>query len=209
VRVSGLGMGLVGLFITSSFGGIVMVIVGVAAYLLVTRPRGWWVILALIFVPALLYIGHNANSAEISPELTTERFDRSSGTRSVIWSGSVRAWRADPLGIGPDGTQPKNVSGTYEPVHSDWLGFLTERGPLGLIALIGIWATIWHFAPPRGMTRVMLCSIMAAGFFRETFNYRHMWFFLALALAFETQQISRQASSPAKTPVPKDSSDID
>jgi O-antigen ligase len=134
---------------------------------------------------------------EVSGVISEDRFDRSSGSRTRIWSTALEAYADSPLGLGPNGDRYRNVyvgrNGQPVEVHSDPLGFLVERGVIGLVGLVGLVVVLWRAGTPYGLTRVVMVGIIAQGLFRETIHYRHMWLGLVIALLYDHQQ-ARQAA---------------
>ena len=100
------------------------------------------------------------------------------------------------MGVGPAGVVNRKIAllnGQPLQVHDDMLSFLVERGPIGLIGLIGLWVVIWRCAKPRGIARLMIVSLFVASLFRQTMHYRHMWLLLALALAYDNRRSDAEA----------------
>ena len=70
----------------------------------------------------------------------------------------------------------------------------------GLFALGAFMATylLWaRFLPRYGAGRGMLLMLFASGLFRETFNFRHAWFAIALLGVADLVARTRQTTSGA------------
>jgi O-Antigen ligase len=127
--------------------------------------------------------------ADVSTSLNTARLERSSGLREQIWKAGYDAWVKDPFGIGPHGYYAKKIfivttSESISPteIHSDYLGYLVERGPIGLFGLLGFGVAIWKQTNRSDVTRILLICLAVNGVARETLHFRHLW--LALSLGF-------------------------
>lgn len=204
VRIVSVAAATFGIFMTSSFGAIVMIAVGLATYLVMMRPRRLLLLLALVAFPTGLYVQSHFGQTEdvqVTTSLNSDRFEFSRTGRIEIWSDMIAAWRQDPLGYGPDGTNAKDIGGEFGlESHNDWLGHLCERGPFGFLGLIGLWWALWRFAPKTSPTRLLLISLMVAGLLRETMTYRHVWVYVAICLAFDlgAQRTVRGAMSDVR-----------
>ena len=194
---------LVGLVIalgqTSSFGAMAMSVSMLAVY--VVRALTKYTAVLAVGLAALVIGGlflATPQAADLVPEdgsswsfsetISEKRFDRSQSGRLELWGQAIDAYKDSPLGLGPDGVRQRKIAAlgtTYLEIHSDPLGYLVERGVIGLIGFIGFWATLFLFARKRGIARVLIVGILVSGFFRETMHYRHMWALLALAFALD------------------------
>jgi O-antigen ligase len=185
---------------TSSFGAIAMLIAMIAVYAMRALTRNTAILaagLAILAVAGLFMatpqaqdLVSNEDPADwtISESLSVDRFERSGDTRLILWSQALEAYAEQPLGIGPDGVRSRKVAiwrGHILEIHSDSLGYLVERGVVGLVGFIGLWVTIWRLARKGGLARVLIAGILVQGLFRETMHYRHMWLLLALAFAID------------------------
>ena len=63
---------------------------------------------------------------------------------------------------------------------------------------------IWRSAPAFGVTRLLLAACLISGLFREVIHYRHMWMFLALAMAVDHARSRRPSDEDLVTDVPLD-----
>lgn len=191
---------------TGSFGSAAMFFGG-ALYLLWSRFRGARLPLAklafALLVVAFLgsvWTGLNRfeqdNDYRLSGGLSSERLDRSAASRFEIWGQSVRLLSEQPLGVGPGGIAHRDLLGRHLEIHNDYLGFLVERGALGLLGLVGVLVTLWKRAPPGGAARVLLVGVMIGGLFRETLHFRHLWLLLALAFAWDAHRRAAVSAAP-------------
>lgn len=144
--------------------------------------------------------------------LDGDRYERSSTSRFDMWSDALSLFAADPRGVGPAQVREQGlvkVAGMSAEVHSDPIALLVESGPLGLAGIAYLVWLLTQSAPAGGMTRALLAGALVASLTRSTFNYRHMWIMLALALV--SDQASRRfqaaprrfgAVARARTPYP-------
>jgi O-antigen ligase len=190
---------LVALQQTSSFGAIAMVVSMLAVYAVRVLSRNTAILAAALAVLAIggLFlatpqaqdlVSNEDTDWTFSDSLSGDRFERSGDTRLILWSQAIEAWAEEPLGIGPDGVRSRGVAvwrGHVLEIHSDSLGYVVERGIVGLIGFIGLWVVLFRLAPKGGLGRVLIVAMFVAGFFRETMHYRHMWLLLALAFAYD------------------------
>ena len=131
-------------------------------------------------------------TAESDEGLSQQRLDKSGEGRKVIWLDGLRALQADPLGIGPGGFKPlsihtKVVNGELDSseIHHDMIGYVVERGYVGLLGLFALLRVLWSAGRKRGTVRGLMLMNAVAGLFRETLHFRHLWIFMALAVASE------------------------
>jgi hypothetical protein len=198
------------LYKTASFGGMAMVISMVSV--VVVRGIGqkgiaiFVTVAAAAVLVALVVVGPEADigtqeDVEVSSTINQQRFDRSRDSRFELWSDGIDAWSDRPAGVGPDGVKNRRI-GTrgdhVQEIHADVLGYLVERGPVGLIGLLGLWVVLWKAAPRRGLARIMMVGILVGGLFRETMHYRHVWLLLAVAFALDI----RRRAGPSELPEP-------
>lgn len=191
LKVAVLGVALVGVFLTASFGALVMI--GVAtSYLLLrylrTRPgvvafglAGLVVVGAVgyAFIRTSLETGQTVGATST---LNSARLARSGSGRLYIWQQALTAAWHHPLGVGPDGLHNRGVITRFREAHNLYVAFVAERGLIGLLGLLLVGFLLWRHAPAGGMGRAALLAFAAANLVRETFHYRHMWLALALVL---------------------------
>jgi hypothetical protein len=131
---------------------------------------------------------------DLGSGLTTSRFEKSSSGRYRLWSEGADIWRHHPLGIGPDGITNRGIArkvGKAE-IHSDTLDTLVAGGPLALFGLLGMVVVIWRVAPPRSASRALLFGLIVDSVFRQTWNFRHMWLALAIAIALDRHRWAQE-----------------
>jgi len=131
--------------------------------------------------------------------LTGARFDRSATTRADLYADVVGLVGAHPFGVGPTGILERRLvirEGVPWESHSDPLGYLVERGPVGLVGLLGFLVLVYRRAGRGSTARPILLVFCLAGVLRETLNFRHLW--LVLALAFVTDELSRVSQPRAR-----------
>lgn len=118
-------------------------------------------------------------------DLAARRLATSSTSRRDLWESSIELWPNHPFGVGPRGTVNRPLLDQRVNVHSDLLGYLVERGPLGLIGLIGFGHRLWRSAPRGGVARQLLVGAVVGGLFHDTTHYRHLWLLLAVGFAHD------------------------
>jgi hypothetical protein len=198
--------GAVILWTTASFGAMAMVVVMVVVT--VARAVERHTLVLALFLVGLAVAGallifaprsevESTSAAwEVKGVISEERFEKSQGSRLDRWGPALESFADEPWGLGPNGVANRLlVDGRAFEIHSDPIGFLVERGVLGLIGLIGLTVAIWRSAPKFGITRVLFAACLVSGIFRETIHYRHMWMFLALAMAVDYRR-SRADGEP-------------
>jgi hypothetical protein len=192
---------------TGSFGSIVMclTVLGVVAWRACTRYTAILVLGLIVFLIAAIFVWSGgpqqftSGSWKFSNSLNDQRFQRSSGGRFQLWNQAYTAWRSEPFGVGPNGSANRSVAtlnGDSLQIHNDLLAYLVERGPIGLIGLLGLWVVLWRSARPRGLARLLILTVLVAGMFRVTMHYRHVWLLLALAFAIDARK-EREARARA------------
>ena len=186
---------------TGSFGAIAMSLSMLAVVLVRSLTRNTAVLavgLIIFAVVALFMLSPGADSVsygngswQINGSLSSERLDKSQGSRFSIWSDALGAFAKSPLGVGPDGVHQRQIAiinGHPLEIHNDALGYLVERGVLGLVGFIGFWVVIWQASRRRGLARMFIIGALVQGMFRETFHYRHMWLIIAVAFVIDSRR---------------------
>lgn len=186
---------------SSSFGALLMLAAAASYWLFFRAPfgtRARKLLVALLVVGvgfATLMLARQEGVFEGS-QLNAERYDRSSNTRFEVWRGGLKLFEEAPLGVGPGSVSNEAlVLNQYLELHNEPLAYLVERGPLGLLGLIGLVVVLWRAAQPGGAARLLMSAYVAASLLRETLNYRHLWIALAVAFALDNQR--RGACPPA------------
>jgi hypothetical protein len=217
VKLLGLVGGAIVLWTTASFGAIAMCVVMLAVAVARAVER-YTAVLAVVLgglvVATALFLAAPAEEVEtesgswqVKGVISEDRFDKSQGSRAEIWSKAISELQDEPLGIGPNGVHSREIAterGRPVEIHSDVIGFLVERGVVGLIGLLGLWFVIWRSAPAFGVTRLLLAACLISGMFREVIHYRHMWMFLALAMAVDHARSRRPTDDDPVHDVPPD-----
>ncbi len=192
-RYAVVGLALAGVFLTASFGALLMIATA-TTYLTfgALRTRPWVVAYGLAFLVLLgglgaTFVQRDPAGATVgaSSTLSSSRFERSSSGRIYIWSQALVAAKDHPLGVGPDGLHNRGFITRFREAHNLYVAFLAERGILGLAGLLLLGLALWRHAPPGGMARAALLAFAVANLFRETLHYRHMWLVLALLLVID------------------------
>jgi O-antigen ligase len=213
-RVAVLVLTAVGVFATASFGAMAMggALVAVGLFRVVGRQVvALLIVLVSLSVLIVMLFGFevqlDADSTrfEVNETVNQDRFDRSRDGRLELWRKSLEAWTQSPMGVGPDGVNQREIGTRIESnrlvaleIHADALGYLVERGVIGLIGYLGLWFALWTFAERKGLARALIISLLVAGLFRETMHYRHGWLLLSVAFAVDFQRtLARRRASQA------------
>ena len=136
------------------------------------------------------------------------RMEKSSASRMRIWEQLERAYARSPMGIGPgnSGSLTVGIADRERPdsyrskeAHSDYLGYAIERGPLGLMGLLGFMlatylyvARYWQNSRRRDGRTPRRAALWTASMFAaltasavhsmviDKLHFRHFWLFIAL-----------------------------
>lgn len=156
LRVASYGLLVWALLLTSSNGGFLELLIGVAFLAVVALHRshgtvpatGLAAILAAVVVLAVTVVPVSTIQAwaraSDQPVLvnTIGRSNNSSDQRAELISESMQLYRdSSGLGIGPGATKPLLTARSYpyaKEAHDDYLASLVERGPLGAFGLIAL-----------------------------------------------------------------------
>lgn len=193
-RLLATGLLAAGIALTASFGAIFMLVAAVSyGVVRVLRSKPAIVLVALVVVAAGWYLSYHPDITEVedvavSQTLSSQRFERSSTGRIELWQDAVSVLGDAPLGVGADGLRRSGLDSGKE-AHNTYVAYLAERGPIGLLGLLGFGLALWRVASPDGIARVLLVAFAAGNVVRETLHYRHMW--LILALAFVVDEAAR------------------
>jgi O-antigen ligase len=198
VRIVGLSAAGVGLVATGSFGAILQLAVGLAIVAVGAAGRIRPATRQLVVFAVVATIGFlgvaAASGVQFLPDrgestgYNADHLERTTSGRLDLWGSAIDQVIHQPWGIGPGSTRNLQVlreGDASTETHSEPLAFLSERGALGLLGLVALWATLWRFAMPRGVGRAMILSLVVASLFRETSHYRHLWILLALVVTYE------------------------
>jgi O-antigen ligase len=157
--------------------------------------------------------GYGVGKAQVerlSSESVLGRAGHSSEGRFHIWTALLRRYADHPLGIGPGNSRQLELtieererpnSFLSKEAHNDYLGYLVERGPLALLALLalklqafGKVRSWWRGRLQQGLDSGGALAAAAMGalaasvthsFTLETLHFRHVWLFLALICALD------------------------
>ncbi len=196
-RIVVLGISLIGLYRTGSFGASLQIAAALAygistKVIAATRQKErqrtlFFTSAAVIGVGAAFAISSYLGSSAASDEsgLSARRLDRSSGTRFAVWGEAWQNWLSHPMGTGPGSSRALQLLQHATEPHSEPLAYLAERGPIALLGLALLWLTFWRRSLPGGAARRLLCGYVLASFFRETLHYRHWWVLLAIAFVID------------------------
>ncbi|HEX5510544.1 MAG TPA: O-antigen ligase family protein [Actinomycetales bacterium] len=193
VAVAGLGV-----YLTGSFGALIMAGAFVAYILLrAARQRPWVlaftgaVVLTLVAIVTPSTITAQLRQFTVSDTITSTRFERSEGGRLGVWEESLSTVPDHPLGVGPDGLHNRQMITFAREPHNLYVAFLAERGVIGLVGLIGLGVALWRQVPAGGLSRPLIVTLAVGNVFRETFHYRHMWLLLAVAVVIDLSRRER------------------
>lgn len=223
VRFGSLALLFTALVATKSNGGLMALGAGLAVWML---ARAWTMRLPATALLALgllggslalggvwLVKGMGVGSAELGQfesESLLRRVAHSSEDRARIWGNLLRTYARRPVGIGPGNSallelsveqRVRRESLLSKEAHNDYLGYLVERGPLGLLGLlalkveafywIGRW---WGQRRKQGQRSGGALAAAAIGglvatsmhsFTIEMLHFRHAWLFLAVVCALD------------------------
>ena len=135
--------------------------------------------------------------------------------RLPLWMDAIESIQRWPMGVGPANFNREGglYSGDYHGAHNDYLGMLTERGPIGLVGWIALLAalpaTIFRLrrATAAGVRSLgvaplfgLVAAIAAHSIVIELFHFRHFWLVIAVVWAAATQ--ASAGTAPALDPIP-------
>ena len=163
IRIGGLTIAAVGVVATGSFGAILQLAVGLGVVAVGAARRLRPATRQLLAFAVIATIGLVGVAAASGVEFLPQRgestgyniahLDRTTSGRLDLWGAAIDQIVARPEGIGPGSSRNLEVLRTGDATketHSEPLAFMSERGGLGLLGLVALWATLWRFAPPRG-----------------------------------------------------------
>lgn len=204
---------LTGILTTGSFGG-ASLLLGSAVVLPYRRlalfgpgARTIARLVLVLFVGYLVIVGlsnFTESDADLGSGLSSDRLERSSGTRFEIWMDAVSQLPEHPGGVGPRGLVARESieSDKRHESHNDYVAFLAETGPLGLVAFLGISTVIWRTLPSGGSARVLMIGFAVTSLSREIVNFRHVWLALVLLALLDLQERDRgRPLAPVRPPL--------
>lgn len=209
VRAVALGSLAVGLVRTSSFGGLLQVVLGLA-YLAWSRLRrsslGHHEQLAVVAGLALVAgVGAALLVPTVMPEentassgLSEARLEKSAEGRIATWGEGLELVTRYPLGVGAGSTRGLELLTHEQELHNEPLAYLVERGVIGLAGLVALAVALWRLAPRGGGSRALLLGFGVSSLVRETSHYRHLWLVLALVLVADAHRRSRRERADAR-----------
>ena len=189
LRVGVIAIAIVGMVLSGSFGSFIALAAGLAALIAIRRRLH---ILGQVALPILVaglavwLLPLLANRfLETDPAMGVDRYSASKGVRTEIWHQAWATWIARPLGSGPGGFSQSaayTLDGTGAETHNDFLGILVDLGAIGCLlwclALIGLYLL-------SEASRPVVALFAAASLTINAINFRHIWYFLALIVAYE------------------------
>ncbi len=216
MRFCGYGILLWALALTESNGGVLALGIGVVFLLMLRyyRRHGWAGAIATLLVAGLavgaFFTVVPLNSirqwalTSNQPLLVNSvgRSAQSSGERSQLEEESITLYQQSDgvLGLGPMSTKQLLADGYYpysNEAHNDWLAALSERGVLGLFALLLLAGCVVCRAGPalrRPLSAPMakavavpagiIAAVLAIGvnsYFEEVLHFRSLWLLLGIA----------------------------
>jgi O-antigen ligase len=210
IRIGGLIAAGVGLVATGSFGAMLQLAVGLGVIAVGAARRVRLATRQLLAIAVIATIGLLGVAAASGVQFLPERgettgynaahLERTTSGRLELWGAAIGQIMDRPEGIGPGSSRNLEVlraGDDSKETHSEPLAFMSERGALGLLGLVALWATLWRFAPPRGVGRAMILGLVVASLVRETSHYRHLWILLALVVTYErTLAAARPRGNP-------------
>ncbi len=152
----------------------------------------WLLLLAPLAVLAVLAFGTISGNDGKGSGLGQGRLSASQSGRVTIWKEGIDAWRTDPMGLGPHGFKELRIDWRFgekiaesSEIHNDYLGYLVERGPIGLMGLLLLYRALWVAGRKGGVARALLIANGVGGLTHESLHFRALWILVALALASE------------------------
>jgi lipopolysaccharide/colanic/teichoic acid biosynthesis glycosyltransferase/O-antigen/teichoic acid export membrane protein len=228
IRVTGYLLLMWALILTESNGGVLALCAGVTFLLVIRgyRRHGWAGVVAtgltialaaIAFFAALPHIRQfaaDSNQALLVNSLG--RSAQSSSERSLLIRESVQLYdRSDGvLGIGPASTKPVTAAGLYpyvDEAHDDYLAAFSERGVLGLFALLLLAASAASRASPIIRRRLsapfaaavprpagIVAALITVGFnsfYEEVQHFRVLWLLLAIVAVLGRDAVRARPSA--------------
>lgn len=204
VKVSVMGVALVGILSAASFGSMIQLAVGFG-YLGVThldqaknlvRGRRLIAVVPLVLVALLGYFAFTqSRSGQTSSGFNQARFDRSGGLRFSMWEEAIERLPETPWGAGPGSVRGLELNSQGPDISNEPIQYLVERGVIGLFGLLLLWFALLRMSPAGSAARAMVLAFIFGEMFRETMHYRHLWIFLAIALVSAEIEQRRRAET--------------
>jgi lipopolysaccharide/colanic/teichoic acid biosynthesis glycosyltransferase len=237
IRVTGYLMLAWALVLTESNGGILALCAGVAFVLLVRgyRRHGWAGVVATSLTIGLAITAFctvlplnqlrqwAANSGQPLLVNSIGRSAQSSSERSLLIRESIQLYeRSDGvLGLGPASTKPLTATLQYPYIneaHDDYLAALSERGVLGLFALLLLAASAAGRASPvirrplsapfaaavprpAGIVAALI-TVSLNSFYEEVQHFRLLWLLLAIVAVLSRDAVRGRSSARVRPALP-------
>jgi hypothetical protein len=174
---------------------------GVAALVLASLALGTGALSQAIDFKAIQQAAHGSGVAFLRDGIG--RSDKSVGQRQMLVSESVRLYEAGgPLGQGPVSTKVRlkhELAPFVKEAHDDYFAALIERGVIGFVGLMLLYAAIGRRTPSLATGRLSagyaavvvrphalvgaLVGAMVAGAVYELLHVRHLWTLFAFVAA--------------------------
>lgn len=135
-------------------------------------------------IPIFLLLGSSFFLQAFDSLTGLDRYSRSSGGRQAIWGNAISSWFDKPLGVGI-GNFSSGAIGSE--AHNDYISSLVELGILGPISLILVCFAMGRYGGV--MTRSLVLFYALSALSHNSINFRHIWVFMAICLAYETLPI--------------------
>ncbi len=159
----------------------------------------WLLLLTPLAVLAVFVFGVVTGDRADGGGLAAGRLTATQRGRITIWKEGYEAWLTDPLGLGPHGFKELAIDWRFgekiaesSEIHNDYLGYLVERGPAGLLGLLLLYRVLWVSGRKGGVARALLIANAVGGMTHESLHFRALWVLLALALADELHDRPRR-----------------
>ncbi len=166
-------------------------------------------VITLLALSAPLIASRLSSAGSGSPLVAFSRVDQKLSKRLALWDTAVDIAQEHPTGIGPNVT----VSIAVIAVHNDYIAFMSERGPLGLIGLLLLlgevlfWLALaardgraWPHHLASGALLGGLTSVAAMAMSHEVTHGRAVW--LLFAVIFLHYKFIR-TEAPHPSPLPE------
>lgn len=152
-------------------------------------------------LPIFLLLGSSILLRAFDALTGLDRFSRSSEGRLTIWGNAIASWFEKPLGVGIGNFSDGSLGLASAPeAHNDYISSLVELGFLGPISIGLICIAMGFYG--GAMTRSIVLFYALSAISHNSINFRHIWVFMAICLAYETLPIfqsEEQIAPPTKS----------
>lgn len=212
-----------GILETASNGALLGLLGGIGAAF-AASARHWqprrlgWLLVAVAIGVAVVGIGRQDLVDAMQDMMSSKRGEiggaalKGAEERIPLWIASAKVFAGSPVGVGPnnfdDAIGP--LLGDYHGAHSEYVGMLIERGPLGFAGWCAILVSIAiALQRMRGLAASgfmplaieplfgALGALGSQAFVIELFHFRHFWLLLALVFAVRVQWMRAARVTPA------------